>query len=93
MLILLLALLGILIILVAIRCIRIVPEATCQIIEFLGKYQATWNSGVHFKIPVLQRIVRKVSLKEQVADFDPQSVITKDNVTMKIDTLCCDKED
>lgn len=68
-------------------CVKIVPQATCFVIEFLGSYQATWQNGLHFKIPFLHRIARKVSLKEQVADFPPQPVITKDNVTMKIDTV------
>ena len=68
-------------------CIKIVPQATCFVIEFLGSYQATWQNGLHFKIPFIQRIAKKVSLKEQVADFPPQPVITKDNVTMKIDTV------
>ena len=76
----------VLIILIAL-CIKIVPQATCFVVEFLGSYQATWQNGLHFKIPVLQRIAKKVSLKEQVADFPPQPVITKDNVTMKIDTV------
>ena len=73
--------------LIVISCIRVIPESTCQIVELLGKYQTTWERGLHFKIPILQRIAKKVSLKEQVADFEPQSVITKDNVTMKIDTV------
>jgi len=77
------------IILVAIiaYCVKIVPQATCFVIEFLGSYQTTWENGLHFKLPILQRIAKKVSLKEQVADFPPQPVITKDNVTMKIDTV------
>lgn len=68
-------------------CVRIVPQATCFVIEFLGSYQVTWENGLHFQIPILQRVAKKVSLKEQVADFPPQPVITKDNVTMKIDTV------
>ncbi|MFR2533978.1 MAG: SPFH domain-containing protein [Clostridia bacterium] len=68
-------------------CVKIVPQATCFVVEFLGSYQATWQNGLHFKIPFIQRIAKKVSLKEQVADFPPQPVITKDNVTMKIDTV------
>ena len=61
-------------------CVKIVPQATCFVVEFLGSYQATWQNGLHFKIPFIQRIAKKVSLKEQVADFPPQPVITKDNV-------------
>ena len=72
---------------IIISCIQIVPEARAYVVEFLGSYQTTWNNGLHLKIPFLQRISKKVSLKEQVYDFDPQSVITKDNVTMKIDTV------
>lgn len=68
-------------------CIKIVPEAKCFVIEFLGKYKTTWQSGLHIIIPVFDRIVKRVSLKEQVADFEPQPVITKDNVTMHIDTV------
>ena len=68
-------------------CIRVVSQADAWIIEFLGKYYATWDAGIHFKIPVLFRIAKKVSLKEQVADFQPQPVITKDNVTMMVDSL------
>ena len=67
--------------------INIVPQAHAYVIEFLGQYQATWNSGIHFKIPIVSKIAKKVSLKEQQADFPPQSVITKDNVSMKIDTV------
>ena len=76
-----------LLVVIAIRCICIVPQATAWIIEFLGKYCATWDAGLHFKIPVLHRVVKKVSLKEQVADFEPQPVITKDNVTMMVDSV------
>ena len=78
-----------LVILVAIliSCICIVPQANSWIVEFLGKYWKTWNAGLHFKVPVLFRIVKKVSLKEQVADFEPQPVITKDNVTMMVDSV------
>ncbi len=82
-----LIILGLLLIIAAIKCIRIVQQAQCYVIEFLGSYKTTWGNGLHFKIPFLERIVRKVSLKEQVADFPPQPVITKDNVTMKIDTV------
>ena len=68
-------------------CIKIVPQANAYVIERLGKYQSTWNPGVHFKAPFIDRVARKVLLKEQVADFAPQPVITKDNVTMQIDSV------
>lgn len=77
----------IIIIALLVSCIRIVSQADAWIIEFLGKYYATWDAGIHFKIPVLFRIAKKVSLKEQVADFQPQPVITKDNVTMMVDSV------
>ncbi|MBQ6679335.1 MAG: SPFH/Band 7/PHB domain protein [Lachnospiraceae bacterium] len=67
--------------------IVIVPQATEHVIEFLGKYHTTWSAGLHFKIPFLQRIVKRITLKEQVLDTPPQPVITKDNVTMQIDTV------
>ncbi|MGN1008134.1 MAG: SPFH domain-containing protein [Butyricicoccus sp.] len=67
--------------------IIIVPQARAYIIERLGTYQGTWGTGLHFKIPLFERIARKVTLKEQVVDFPPQPVITKDNVTMQIDTV------
>lgn len=68
-------------------CIRIVPQAQALILERLGGYQDTWGVGIHFKVPLIDRIAKKVNLKEQVADFPPQPVITKDNVTMRIDTV------
>ena len=68
-------------------CIKIVPQAQAIILERLGAYQATWNVGVHFKLPLIEKVAKKVSLKEQVVDFAPQPVITKDNVTMRIDTV------
>ena len=68
-------------------CINIVPQAHAFIIERLGGYVGTWSVGIHFKLPVLDRVARKVNLKEQVMDFAPQPVITKDNVTMQIDTV------
>ena len=68
-------------------CIRIVPQASQYVIEFLGKYRVTWSAGLHFKIPFLERIAKKITLKEQVLDSPPQPVITKDNVTMQIDTV------
>ena len=71
----------------ALTCIRIVPQAQAVVIERLGKYCATWDAGVHFMVPVIDRVAKKVNLKEQVADFPPQPVITKDNVTMRIDSV------
>ena len=68
-------------------CIRIVPQAYAIVLERLGAYQATWGTGVHFTLPFVERGARKVNLKEQVVDFPPQPVITKDNVTMQIDTV------
>jgi regulator of protease activity HflC (stomatin/prohibitin superfamily) len=77
----------IIIAMLAVSCIHIVPQAKAYVIERLGGYQTTWNVGLHFKVPLIDRIARKVTLKEQVLDFPPQPVITKDNVTMRIDTL------
>jgi regulator of protease activity HflC (stomatin/prohibitin superfamily) len=77
----------ILILLILATSIRIVPQAQAYVVERLGGYQATWNVGLHIKVPVIDKIAKKVPLKEQVADFAPQPVITKDNVTMKIDTV------
>lgn len=76
-----------LVILLAISCIKIVPQASAYIIERFGGYYATWSVGVHFKVPFIERVSKKVSLKEHVVDFEPQPVITKDNVTMQIDTV------
>ena len=76
-----------LIILILIRNIRIVPQAKAYVLERLGAYRMTWDVGIHIKIPFLERVAKIVSLKEQVADFPPQPVITKDNVTMQIDTV------
>ena len=67
--------------------IRIVPQAQAFVVERLGAYKETWQVGLHFKIPLIDRVARRVSLKEKVIDFDPQPVITKDNVTMEIDTV------
>lgn len=67
--------------------IRVVPQASSFVLERLGAYNCTWETGLHFKIPLLDRVSKKVSLKEMVVDFPPQPVITKDNVTMKIDTV------
>ncbi len=82
--------LGILIVIlliIAVSCIQIVPQAHAYVIERLGAYSATWGVGLHFKIPFIERIARRVNLKEQVVDFPPQPVITKDNVTMQIDSI------
>ena len=68
-------------------CIRVVPQATAMVVERFGAYQATWDVGIHFKAPFIDRVAKKVTLKEQVVDFPPQPVITKDNVTMQIDTV------
>ncbi len=83
------ALVIIIIIIIAIlaSCIKIVPQANAFVVERLGAYQGTWDVGLHFKMPIIDRIARRVNLKEQVADFPPQPVITKDNVTMRIDTV------
>ena len=67
--------------------IRIVPQATEFVIELLGKYKTTWGAGIHVKIPFIERIAKRITLKEQVMDSPPQPVITKDNVTMQIDTV------
>ena len=83
-----LAAIGILLlIIVVVRNIRIVQQSYAFVIERLGKYQQTWDVGIHIKIPFIDKVAKKVSLKEQVADFPPQPVITKDNVTMQIDTV------
>ena len=68
-------------------CVKIVEQAQALVVERLGAYQATWGVGLHFKIPIIERVARRVDLKEQVVDFAPQPVITKDNVTMRIDTV------
>ena len=68
-------------------CIRIVPQAYAIVLERLGAYRDTWGTGIHFKLPFIERVARKVNLKEQVVDFPPQPVITKDNVTIQIDTV------
>ena len=75
------------VIFILVRCIRIVQQAKAYVIEFLGAYKTTWNVGLHFKIPFVEKVAKVVTLKEQVADFPPQPVITKDNVTMQIDTV------
>ena len=81
-----LAILFIIIVVIAVN-VRIVPQASAYVIERLGGYDTTWGVGIHFKIPFLDRVAKRVNLKEQVVDFPPQPVITKDNVTMQIDTV------
>ena len=85
--IILLAVIILLALMVAASCVRIVPQAHAMIIERLGMYKETWSTGLHFKLPFFDRIAKRVNLKEQVVDFAPQPVITKDNVTMRIDTV------
>ncbi|MBP5701920.1 MAG: paraslipin, partial [Lachnospiraceae bacterium] len=83
-------LVGILVVLflgVLVSCIKVVPQANAYIVERLGAYQSTWSVGLHLKLPFFDKVARRVNLKEQVADFPPQPVITKDNVTMRIDTV------
>ncbi len=77
----------VIILLIVVSCIKIVPQAQALVLERLGGYQGTWNVGIHFKLPLIDRVARRVVLKEQVVDFAPQPVITKDNVTMRIDTV------
>ena len=77
----------ILVVLIMVSCIKIVPQAYAYVVERLGAYQGTWSVGLHFKTPFLDKVAKKVNLKEQVVDFAPQPVITKDNVTMRIDTV------
>nr|WP_317448944.1 SPFH domain-containing protein [uncultured Sellimonas sp.] len=77
----------ILVVVILISCVKIVHQAQALVIERLGAYQATWGVGIHFKIPIIERVARRIDLKEQVVDFEPQAVITKDNVTMQIDTV------
>lgn len=78
---------GVLIVVILASCVKIVPQAQAYVIERLGGYQGTWNVGLHIKVPFIDKIAKRVPLKEQVVDFAPQPVITKDNVTMKIDTV------
>ena len=68
-------------------CVKVVPQAKAYVVERLGAYRVTWSTGLHFKMPFIERVARKVNLKEQVVDYPPQPVITKDNVTMSIDTV------
>ena len=77
----------VLVLLVVASCVKIVPQAKAFVIEQLGAYKVTWGTGLHFKLPFVERVAKRVNLKEQVVDFPPQPVITKDNVTMRIDTV------
>ena len=77
----------VIVVIVLVSCVNIVPQARAYVVERLGGYQTTWEVGIHFKMPFIDRVARRVTLKEQVADFPPQPVITKDNVTMRIDTV------
>ena len=77
----------IIILVVIVSCINVVQQSKAYVVERLGAFHSVWGVGMHFKLPFIERVVKKVSLKEQVADFDPQPVITKDNVTMQIDTV------
>ncbi len=80
-------LLAVIVILIIVSCVKVVRQAQALVVERLGAYQATWGVGIHFKLPIIDRVARRVDLKEQVVDFAPQPVITKDNVTMRIDTV------
>ena len=77
----------ILLLVIAASCVKIVPQANAYVVERLGAYQGTWSVGLHIKMPVIDKVAKKINLKEQVVDFAPQPVITKDNVTMRIDTV------
>ena len=77
----------IIILVVIVSCINVVQQSKAYVVESLGAFHSVWGVGLHFKLPFIERVVKKISLKEQVADFDPQPVITKDNVTMQIDTV------
>ncbi len=81
------AILLVIVLVVLVRCIVIVPQSNSFVVERLGVYKATWEAGLHLKMPFIERVARRVSLKEEVADFPPQPVITRDNVTMMIDTV------
>ena len=83
----LVAVLILVILIILASCIKIVPQAAALVMERLGAYNGTWGVGIHFKAPFIDRVAKKVTLKEQVVDFAPQPVITKDNVTMRIDTV------
>jgi regulator of protease activity HflC (stomatin/prohibitin superfamily) len=77
----------IIILVILARCVQIVPQANAYVVERLGAYKTTWSTGLHLKTPIIDKVAKRVNLKEQVVDFDPQPVITKDNVTMRIDTV------
>lgn len=77
----------VIVLIVILSCVNVVPQAKAYVVERLGGYQTTWSVGVHFKMPIVDRVAKRVILKEQVVDFAPQPVITKDNVTMRIDTV------
>lgn len=77
----------VILVIVVLSCINVVPQAKAYVVERLGGYQTTWSVGIHFKVPFIDRVAKRVVLKEQVVDFAPQPVITKDNVTMRIDTV------
>ena len=83
----LVVILVVVLLLILASCVKIVPQAQAYVLERLGGYRSTWNVGIHFKVPFIDRVAKRVNLKEQVVDFDPQPVITKDNVTMQIDTV------
>lgn len=83
----LLIVLLVIVLFIAASCVKIVPQASAYVVESLGKYKGTWATGLHFKVPFIERVAIRVNLKEQVVDFPPQPVITKDNVTMQIDTV------
>ncbi|MBQ2937130.1 MAG: SPFH/Band 7/PHB domain protein [Lachnospiraceae bacterium] len=83
----LLVVLLVVVIVILASCIKIVPQAYAYVVERLGAYQGTWSVGLHIKMPIIDKIAKKINLKEQVVDFAPQPVITKDNVTMRIDTV------
>ncbi|MBR4444342.1 MAG: SPFH/Band 7/PHB domain protein [Solobacterium sp.] len=82
-----LAIIILLVVIILAMCINVVPQESAYVIERLGRYNATWDAGIHLKLPLIDRVARRVLLKEQVADFAPQPVITKDNVTMQIDSV------
>ena len=81
------AVIVILLIVLVVSNVIIVPQANAYVVERLGAYQQTWGTGLHFKVPLIDRVANKVTLKERIADFKPQPVITRDNVTMQIDTV------
>ncbi len=85
--VLLLVVLLIVVVLILASCVKIVPQAYAYVVERLGAYQGTWSVGLHIKMPIIDKVAKKINLKEQVVDFAPQPVITKDNVTMRIDTV------